>query len=226
MAAISASRANRTNRTSRTSRTSRMSRALGSLALCVACLALGACGSAPRESFYTLNPVAPPSLAQNRQAAASYSIAVGPVHVPEIVDRPQFVVRRGANRVEVLEQQRWAQPLQAEIAQAIATGLAERLPQARISFGAEAPGRNADYRIAVDVKRFEAVPGKEVVVQSIWTIRTATAKTPLVRQSTFREAASGGGYDALAAAFARAVARTAGDIAETVSSLEHGGAPH
>lgn len=194
------------------------------IALCVAALVLGACGTTPKESFYTLSPVALPATAQSRQTAAAYSIAIGPVHVPELVDRPQLVIRKGANQVDVLEQHRWAQPLRAEIAQAISAGLAARLPQARVSFDNDAASQNADYRISVDVKRFEAVPGEAVTVQALWTIRAAGAKAPTTGQSTLREAVNGNSYDGLAAAFARAVAQAANEIADAVSSLNASGA--
>lgn len=188
------------------------------ITLCIAALLLGGCASAPQESFYTLTPATPPALAQNRAAPAAYSIAVGPVHVPEIVDRPQLVVRKGANQVELLEQHRWAQPLRAEIAQAIAAGMAARLPQARVAFDNDAASRNADYRISMDVKRFEALPGEAALVQTIWTVRANADTAPVVSQSTVRAPVRGGGYDALAAAFGRALAQVSGEIADAVAS--------
>jgi uncharacterized protein len=194
-----------------------------SVALCIACLVLGACASTPQESFYTLSPAAPATAAGSRNATATYSVAIGPVHVPDIVDRPQFVVRKGATQVQILEQHRWAQPLHAEIAQALSANLAASLPHARISFDNDAAGRNADYRIAVDIKRFEAVPGEAVLVQAIWTIGATGGNTPVTRQSTVREAVNGG-YDALAAGFARALAQISKDMAQAVSSLQPPGA--
>ncbi|MGN6388087.1 MAG: PqiC family protein, partial [Burkholderiaceae bacterium] len=134
----------------------------------------GGCASTPPESFYTLRPVAPADAASVAPAASSapaYSLVVGPVRVPEIVDRPQLVVRKDGNEVAVLEQQRWAQPLQAEIAQALAADLSARLPQARVIPDRDAGSANADVRVTVDVTRFDAVPGAFVMVESLWTIR-------------------------------------------------------
>ena len=37
-------------------------------------------------------------------APAAYSVSIGPVSVPEIVDQPQFVVSLAANQVEFAEQ--------------------------------------------------------------------------------------------------------------------------
>jgi uncharacterized lipoprotein YmbA len=106
---------------------------LASLAVVVAALCAG-CGSAPKERFYTLAPASgalPP--AASPAAVASQprtSVAIGPVRVPDAVDRPQMVVREGPNRVEILEQQRWAGSLRSEIARALVAGVGERLPDA------------------------------------------------------------------------------------------------
>jgi uncharacterized lipoprotein YmbA len=190
---------------------------LAHLPICLAAL-LGACATTQPDSFYTLNPVSSSANAGKNAAPASYSVSVGPVHVPEAVDRPQLVVRQGANRVEILEQHRWSQPLPAEIAQALAAGLAARLPQARVLYGSGNAGPAADYRVAVDVTRFDAVAGEAVVVEVVWSIRGKDDKAPLVGQSQVREVLQGKGYDEVAARFAMAVMRVSDDIAAHVRS--------
>jgi hypothetical protein len=50
--------------------------------------ALAGCGRSPKKRFYTLGAGAAPARVE---ASASYSIAVGPVTIPAIVDRPQLV---------------------------------------------------------------------------------------------------------------------------------------
>lgn len=195
--------------------------------LIAACM-LAACNtlSVPQEHFYTLNPPVPQQAAPDRNTTAAYSVTVGPVRVPELVDRPQMVVRRGANQVDVLEQHRWAQPLPAEITQALATALAARLPQARIVLDRETGSTQADYRVTLDVKRFEAVLGEAATVQSSWTIQPNAAKAaPRVGQSTVQMPAGGADYDALAAAFSSAVRQTGNDIAGAIASMRRAGAP-
>lgn len=190
-----------------------------SAALSAALLA-GGCASTSPESFYTLRPVAAAAApaASVASAAPAYSLVVGPVRVPEIVDRPQLVVRKDGNEVAVLEQQRWAQPLQAEIAQALSADLAARLPQARVIPDRDAGSARADVRVTVDVTRFDAVPGAFVMVESLWTIRRRGTDAPTHGRLAVREPVTGAGYDAVAAAFARAVRQTGDRIAEAVAS--------
>lgn len=189
----------------------------------LACVLLGACSSAPKENFYTLNPSVGAAPASVAAAAASIpdagtgiGIAVGPVRVPEIVDRPQLVVRRGPTQVDLLEQHRWAQPLRAEIAQAIASGLRSHLPGARVALDRDAAAQNADVRVTVDISRFEALPGEAVTVQALWSIRPGSDRPPVAGQSTSREPMRSSGNEEIAHAYARAVADISHDIAAAI----------
>src|SRR5262249_22462773 len=65
-------------------------------------MALAACGSSPKSSFYPLSPAA--AVSQPAAADATpYVVAVGPLTVPDAVDRPQLVVRTGANQLAISE---------------------------------------------------------------------------------------------------------------------------
>src|SRR4051794_31347849 len=127
-----------------------------SLCMAVSIFLLSACGTAPKETFYTLNPIALPSVTNNAEGSAHYRVVVGPVKVPETVDRPQFVVRQSRNRVEVLEQHRWAQSLRTEIGRVIADDLRSQLRGAQVASWNEYAGRHACYRIAIDIEQFDA----------------------------------------------------------------------
>mgnify|MGYP000897053156 CR=1 FL=1 len=83
-------------------------------------LALAGCASPPAR-FYALAVTAVPDPAS---ASLSDVVAVDSVAVPAAVDRPQFVVHKGANRVSVDEFNRWAAPLSSSIARTLADDLA------------------------------------------------------------------------------------------------------
>jgi len=73
---------------------------------------LGGCASSPQPTFYTLTS----ARAQERtQADVPAAIAIGPVAVPEMVDRPQLVLRVSATQVRLDEFARWAEPLKRQI---------------------------------------------------------------------------------------------------------------
>ena len=166
--------------------------------------ALTACATPPRESFYTLNAPEPPAA-----AADAPSIAVGPVIIPEIVDRPQIVVRLGPNQVQILEQALWAEPLKTGIARVVAANLAATLG-ARLAAGRNA---DADYRIALDIQRFES-PADAVLIEALWTVTSKDGRQS--GRSVARQPIAAKDYASLAAAHSAALAAISKDIAAAI----------
>jgi uncharacterized lipoprotein YmbA len=180
------------------------------------------CGSSPKSRFYTLSangaasPPAAAAGAASPAAAAAYSVSVGPVSVPEIVDRPQFVLNVGTNQVEIAEQARWAEPLKAAIPRVIAANLAHALGDARVT----AFSADADYRVLVDIQRFESVRSNAVSIEAGWSVRPAKGGAPRNGRSVVRETASGKDFDALAAAHSKALAVLSDEIAQAIRAHE------
>ena len=169
------------------------------------------CGATAPARFYTLDAVATADAAP----PMATSILVGPVSVPAAVDRPQFVVQVAPNRVEIEEFNRWAAPLNDSIARAVAGDLAVLLGTADV---AVAPLANFDpaYRVSIGVQRFESTPGEAALVEAVWTVRaTAGGKTRSGR-TIAREPVEGEGFEALAAAHGRALAKLSADIAAAI----------
>ncbi len=119
---------------------------LWSAALFLTISSLTGCGSSPRETYYTLSAGAAVNGATSASGESAYSIAVGPITLPEVVDRPQFVLRAGPNEVSIVELHRWAGPLRSEIPRIIADNLAADLNVKRVAAYPQSAGDNADYR--------------------------------------------------------------------------------
>ncbi|WNC94140.1 PqiC family protein [Paraburkholderia sp. FT54] len=175
---------------------------------------LGACKSPP-TSFYTLSP--------DRALASSGSthpiaVVIGPVSIPEIVDRPQIVTRLGDHEVEVNEFARWAQPLNGDIGRVIAADLAVLLNSPQVSvfdLAQEPPGV---WRVRIDVMRFESAPGRDVTVDVLWAVRPPEKARIVTGRSVAHEAVSGPGFEPLVAAHDRALASVSRDIAAALQA--------
>jgi hypothetical protein len=190
-------------------------RHLAAVAIALALLPAG-CGSSPASRYYTLT--AAPAGAT---ASSNLSAAVGPVSVPAAVDRPQMVVTVAPNQLRLEEFNRWAAPLQNDIARVVAENLVAMLGTPRVTLSPQTLSTDADYRVAVEVQRFDSAPGEAATLEAVWTVtRTKDGQSRTGRTSA-REPAPGPGFDALAAAHSRAVARLSRDIAEAVRAL-HG----
>ncbi|MBK4736887.1 PqiC family protein [Noviherbaspirillum pedocola] len=172
---------------------------------------IAGCGTPGPDHFYTL---APPALASAAPAAAArYTVSVGPVKLPQSVDRPQLVLRESGSQVKILEQHRWAGPLPEEIARSLAASLARQLPDARITTGGNSVPRAGEMSVRLDIERFEASRDNGVTVQGVWTLRQEGVD-PVSRQFTASETAGDGSYDAIVAAYSRALAA----VGEAVSA--------
>jgi len=180
-------------------------------------VAIAGCSASAPARFYTLESTALPQAAP----VAPEAVMVGPVSVPAEVDQPQVVVQVAPNRVEVEDFDRWAAPLSDGIARAIAGDLATELGTPDV---VTAPAANFDpaYQVTIDVQRFESIRGQAALVEAVWTVRRIAGGYTRIGRTVAREAVQGDGFDALAAAHSRALARVSGDIATAIRM----GPPH
>jgi len=176
--------------------------------------ALAGCSRSPRVTFYTLESGVKVEAAS--AASALPWVVVGPVTLPELVDRPQLVVRVAANRVDILETHRWAAPLKSELPRAIAQDLGRLLGSNRVSSYLLHTGAEADYRVLVDFRRFESLPGQAVTLEADWYLRRGAGGAAKTGHFLAREPVLGEGYDPLMAAYGRALLALSGDLAEAI----------
>jgi uncharacterized lipoprotein YmbA len=173
----------------------------------VLALATG-CASTPTR-YYTLAALAEPAPAA--RPASGLSVAVGPVSIPALVDRPQLVLSIDANQVQVDEFSRWAAPLADEITRVTVLNLTQLLGGAEVGPSTGGAVTNAVVKVRIDIVGFEARPGEAVLIDARWSLRRGDSTRQ--GRSVLREPSRGDGVDALAAAYSRALARLAADIA-------------
>ena len=194
-----------------------MSQAHGSIAGRVAAAVVAAMltgcggGAAVRESFYTLSA---PTGATPAQAASNVSVFVGPVSVPESVDRSQMVLRTGANEVDVSEKYRWAEPLKSAVPRVIAETLTRELGTQRVLTSRSAAALPVDYRVAIEIQRFDSSLAEGATIDALWTVTPSAAKGGSARTGRTRVTEPASGDPAsLAAAHSRALDKVGRDIA-------------
>ena len=189
--------------------------------LCALCaLAVLAAGcSTPTSHLYTLSRAPAPAAA----AAApmpNTTVVVGPVSIPAIVDLPQIVVSTGANSVALDEFNRWASPLQSNISRVVAENLVTLLGTPRVSQFQQSLNLDADYRVAIEVQSFDSAPGDAATLNAVWVVRRTKDGKAQTGRTSVREPTGAAGYDALAAAHSRALARMSQEIADVIRALD------
>ena len=179
-----------------------------------ALLAVVAGCASPSPHFYTLSATTAPST-----TASTLSIAVSPVSVPALVDRPQIVLGTGPNEVRLDEFNRWAGPLADNISRVIQANLSQDLgtPHVWSTFLSGQP--TPDFQVTVSVQRFETQPGDASTVEVFWTVRRSAGGAPKIGHSLVREASVGAGVEPMVSAHSRALARISADIAAAIRSM-------
>jgi uncharacterized lipoprotein YmbA len=176
--------------------------------------ALGAC-STPAASFYTLDPV---KVQQEPSAPHAISVVVASVSVPDLVDRPQFVIRVSENQVKLDEFSRWADSLKSQIPRVVAADLGQYLPGARVSVTGQGEEAMAAYRVRIEIQRFDGAPGDAATVEALWSVSPPKGPATLAGRTVAREPCNGADSAALAAAYSRAIDAVSRDIASAIQS--------
>jgi len=175
------------------------------------CLA-AACASTPEPKYYVLQSPSGSSVAALANARPVFLDAVS---IPPQLDRPQIVLARAGGEVAIDDDHRWAAPLQADIAQALARDLAV-LGAAPVETGAGTRPPDAD-RITVRILALDSRLGDEASIEATWEVRRGDrSRTGGARM---REPAPGG-YEGLVRAHSRALAQLARDIRASMGALD------
>jgi len=180
----------------------------------VFCALAAGCAATPPARFYTLAASAPAA-----ETRTDISVSVGPVSIPASIDRPQMVLGDDLRPVRLDEQHRWAMPLQENLSSVIAQNLAALLGTPNVTRFPKTSAAQADFRVTVDVERFESVAAQSVRLDAAWMVRRMSDGATELNSSSVREPVQGDDYEALAAAHSRALARLSQDIATALHNL-------
>jgi uncharacterized lipoprotein YmbA len=183
-----------------------------------AALASG-CASSPQASFYTLSAERPQEQTGTGTPTptTTWAIVMGAVTVPEIDDRPQFVLRVDPNRITLDEFSRWADPLKSQIRRVIAADLALQFPGALVSGYPQGADSKLTYFVSVDVQSFESAP-EAASVSVLWSVKPPKEGAPVSGRTVVSEPTGAQGNDALVAAHSRAMAAVSAAIATAIRS--------
>lgn len=123
-------------------------------------------------------------------SATQLAIGLGPVKFPAYLDHNEIVTRVAPNRLEFSETDRWAEPLDSNFRQVLATDVAAQLANAQIVPFPWYGTARLDYKVEVNVDRFERDESGNAQLIAHWTIRDGgTNKLLVARDSRISESA-------------------------------------
>ncbi len=188
-----------------------------SLTLLLVFLLAACAGSSPRTNFYALEAgPAPRSVAK----LPELSLVLGPILLPDTLDRPQIVTRGEPHARELAEFHRWAGNLKADMGRQLARRLMAALGTERVFQSSSTRYRDLDYQIRLDILVFEGRLGGKVELIGFWVLLDKEGNEVLHLQGfDLSETAAGKGYLDLVAAQSHLVARLGDLIAAGVKSM-------
>ncbi len=186
-----------------------------------ALLLTGCRSSPPPVEFYTLNAIRNAQTDTGQVAGMQpISIGVGPVAIPEVLDRPQLVIRTGPNTLRIEEFHRWAGRLDQDFARVLAENISLLLATEKVAVYPWDVSFKPQYQVTLDIRRFEGYWGQDVVLEVFWKVIDPRKGTTLrVKTSVISEPFTANDYKALVSTKSQTVAELSNKIASEIKNL-------
>ncbi|RLQ21950.1 membrane integrity-associated transporter subunit PqiC [Seongchinamella sediminis] len=177
-------------------------------------LAVTACGTTPPASHYRLS--AQESLPAS---AAGPALGVGPVSIPQYLDRDGMVRSDGANRLQIASSERWAEPLDQGITRVLSLNLAGLLQTQNIQPFPWHPERHPDFGVKVRVLALDADATRATLVAEWLLYRIDDDQALARRMADYTQPLSGAEAKAgeIAAAYSKLLYQLSQDIASALA---------
>lgn len=196
-----------------------------SLASLLAFLLTGCGHSSQPVVYYNLTPL---TLDHHQQASTGgnppLAIGVGPITLPESLDRPQIASRIDAQRLRFDDYNRWSGPLADDFSEVLMDDIATLLPaKATVALYPWGGYFQPTHRVVVNVSRFDGSLSNLVVLKARWTITDGSGKEGLAtHRSEITIKVPGSRYKDLVIAQSQAVADLAKEIAAALGNRRPG----
>jgi len=182
-------------------------------------LIISGCASTDPSKFYTLHSIKSSNIVQQSSPYELF-IMIGPVEIPDYLDRPQIVSRTNQNEITFSEFQRWAGSLKDDITRVLSEDLTEILSEDAISVSPWEWGITSDYRIGVHIRRFDIMPEGSVLLNARCTLIGEDGTTQLLMWGvSVTEPINAQTYDAKVSSMSGALEKLSHDIAEKIKAV-------
>jgi len=180
-----------------------------------------ACGTSPPAKFYTLTPI--PIQIQTEKVVInekSKFIAIGPIEIPEYLDRVEIVTRAGANQLVISEFDLWGGSIKTDISRVLVENIGSFLAGDGIAVIAWKTNVTESYRVPVIFSRFDAVEGGNLLLKAQWAVLDKEGKTFLsFKEINVTKHVKGSSYNSIVAAMSDSLGDLSKAIAESVTSI-------
>lgn len=158
------------------------------VALLVFTLLAAGCARTAPVAYYQLTGNVTGEALIEAAAIGDRVIGIGPIRLPERLDRPQIITRMDANRLHVSDSHRWIEPLSDNISQVLRENLSTLLGTERFQQYPWSRTSPADFQLIVEVVRFEGEGYAAANLETIWSIEDGEGKILLPQRRSSHHA--------------------------------------
>ena len=136
--------------------------------------------------FFTLTPLPQTEQlhARSTDKTNGLVVSIAPIRFPGYLDREQIVTRVAQNRLNILENDRWAEPLEENFTRVFAQNLGVLLGGASVIRYPWQKSQRPTWQIEMEVLRFEPSADQQVELLAHWTLIEHGNKTrPVFKQT-------------------------------------------
>ncbi len=164
--------------------------------------------------FYVLSPMKKTDIKATR-ISSRISVGVGPVSIPDYLDRPQIIVRTSENRLDLREFDKWAGSLKHDVPRVIADDISTILGTDKVFIFPWAASLNPRFEVKIDITRFDGNKKGMVLLDAKWVIMAKNGrKTLAMKRSIIKTHAEKPGIEGLI----RAKSMALGELGKIISN--------
>jgi uncharacterized lipoprotein YmbA len=176
--------------------------------------------SRPSE-FYVLSAEPGTAVAAVGVPDRGFSVGLGPVSLPDMLDRPQIVTRPDTNRINLAEFDRWGGDLNRSLVRVLSQNLMNRLGTDRVFPFPWSSSDRPNFQVVIHFFRFDGELGTAAHIGGVWRLLHGAGGCELAAQRFgIEKQPAGEGYAEFVAAMSQAVAELSQQIADKVAASQ------
>lgn len=171
-----------------------------------------------QTQYFLLTPQAPSNPVE--PDPVELLVGVGPITVPEYLDRTNIVRRFAPNRVAISEFEWWAEPLDTSLLRVIGDNLATRLGTPSVLRYPWPLLMKPVYSVAISFSRFDILSPERVHLSARWVVRGGQPRRALLtRESSIEKSPAGPTTADAVAALSQSLDDLSAEIASAIQTL-------
>jgi len=145
-------------------------------------------------------------------------IGLGPIRIPEYLNRPQIIVAITENQYRLSEDHRWAERLDQNISLALFKALPSQLGTDRIVRYPWPQRQAIDFQVGIDILEFNVAADGQSRLIAQWFIKRKDQPT-IDKRSVYQFPASATDYDIMVKAQSQCLTKLGQEISKTLRQL-------